>query len=104
MLRPVEVGRAGAEQLQLGTFRREELRLLGVVGHVERFDAVETVGRRSGSELDPQVAEAFLSRAPELLTALAAPSVWEAFLAAEPPPFEVDAGDEHFAACWKAAS
>jgi putative nucleotidyltransferase with HDIG domain len=52
-------------------------------------DAVETVQRRAGGELDPQIAEAFLRLAPDLLPRLEAPSVWDAFLAAEPPPFEL---------------
>ena len=52
-------------------------------------EAADVIAKRSGSELDPQVGGAFLSRARELLQGLEAPSIWDAFLASEPPPFEL---------------
>jgi len=48
--------------------------------------AVESVGKRRGGQLDPHVAELFLDEAPAILAPLAAPSVWDEFLAAEPDP------------------
>lgn len=48
--------------------------------------ALAVVKRRAGGELDPRIAAAFLGRAPSLLPVLSAPSVWDAFLAAEPEP------------------
>ena len=71
-------------------------RILGVAWRAEvqrallgPVEAAGAIAGRAGSELDPQVAAAFLSRAPELLAALDAPSIWDAFLAAEPQPFEL---------------
>jgi HD-GYP domain-containing protein (c-di-GMP phosphodiesterase class II) len=52
-------------------------------------EAADVIAKRSGSELDPQIAGAFLRRARELLQGLEAPSIWDAFLASEPPPFEL---------------
>ncbi len=52
-------------------------------------EAVDVIGRRTGSELDPGVAGPFLRRAPELFAELDAPSIWESFLAAEPRPVEL---------------
>jgi HD-GYP domain-containing protein (c-di-GMP phosphodiesterase class II) len=43
-------------------------------------EAIEAVRQRSGSELDPQIADIFLRRAQELLAILEAPSVWDTFL------------------------
>jgi putative nucleotidyltransferase with HDIG domain len=51
-------------------------------------ESIQGVQDRSGSELDPQIAEAFLRIAPDLLLGLEAPSIWDDFLAAEPAPFE----------------
>lgn len=44
------------------------------------------LGARRGHQLDPQVAAGFLERATAIAAELAAPSVWDAFLAAEPSP------------------
>jgi len=46
--------------------------------------AVAAVRSRGGGQLDPDLVEVFLSHAPELLGALTAPSVWDAWLAAVP--------------------
>jgi len=48
--------------------------------------AIEVVTQRSGGELDPTLAASFAARARELLAVSSAPSVWDAFLAAEPTP------------------
>jgi HD-GYP domain-containing protein (c-di-GMP phosphodiesterase class II)/DNA-binding CsgD family transcriptional regulator len=48
--------------------------------------AIETVHRRAGGELDPRLAALFVDHARHLLAPLAEPSVWDAFLAAEPRP------------------
>ena len=56
-----------------------------VVGPVE---AADVVAQRSGGELDPQIASAFLDHAGDYLRSLESPSIWDAFLAAEPQPFE----------------
>jgi putative nucleotidyltransferase with HDIG domain len=49
--------------------------------------AIEVVKQRSGGELDPTLAASFAARARELLAVSSAPSVWDAFLEAEPAPF-----------------
>lgn len=46
--------------------------------------AVAAVRARRGGHLDPDLADLFLAHAPELLGALTAPSVWDAWLAAVP--------------------
>jgi putative nucleotidyltransferase with HDIG domain len=48
--------------------------------------ATEIVRKRKYGQLDPAVAEAFLGDADAILKPLAAPSVWDAFLEAEPEP------------------
>lgn len=48
--------------------------------------ARENVQRRRGAWLDPDVADAFLDHAPELLSQIATGSVWDAVLEAEPYP------------------
>jgi putative nucleotidyltransferase with HDIG domain len=48
--------------------------------------AVEAVRRRAGTELDPQIAAAFLARPSEFLAPVRTDSVWDAFLDAEPAP------------------
>jgi putative nucleotidyltransferase with HDIG domain len=63
-------------------FRAETHRAIG--GAVA---AVEEVQRRRGAELDPDLVDAFVRRAGDLLTPLRNPSVWDAFLEAEPRPF-----------------
>lgn len=50
-------------------------------------EAVAVVRERSGRELDPEIAGAFTRHAAELLEQVAAPSIWDRFLAAEPAPF-----------------
>jgi putative nucleotidyltransferase with HDIG domain len=50
-------------------------------------EAVQVVRERSGGELDPAIAAAFLGDAPALLAEAGAPSAWDAFLDAEPRPF-----------------
>jgi HD-GYP domain-containing protein (c-di-GMP phosphodiesterase class II) len=49
-------------------------------------EALSVVEQRAGGELDPQIAAAFLRRGRELLAGVAAASVWDGFLAAEPAP------------------
>jgi HD-GYP domain-containing protein (c-di-GMP phosphodiesterase class II)/DNA-binding CsgD family transcriptional regulator len=49
--------------------------------------AVEVVRRRAGGELDPALAARFEKEARRLLAVTGQPTVWEAFLAAEPRPF-----------------
>src|SRR5262249_13283315 len=51
-----------------------------------RAAAVDVVARRRGSELDPAFADVFLGIADLVMDRIAAPSVWEAFLDAEPEP------------------
>lgn len=51
-----------------------------------REGALEMVEQRSGGELDPHLARVFAARVGELTDGLDAPSVWDAFLAAEPLP------------------
>ncbi|HEY7269001.1 MAG TPA: HD domain-containing phosphohydrolase, partial [Dehalococcoidia bacterium] len=51
--------------------------------------AIDVAVQRAGSEFDPIVVNAFLARATELLALLDGPSVWDAFLSAEPRPFEL---------------
>src|SRR5581483_4674319 len=63
-------------------FRAETQRAL--VGAGEALGAVRD---RMRSELDPDVARAFLRRGPELLRLVSADSVWERFLATEPAPW-----------------
>ncbi len=48
--------------------------------------AVAEVARRAGKQLDPALARHFLANAQALLGIIDRPSVWEAFLAAEPQP------------------
>jgi putative nucleotidyltransferase with HDIG domain len=48
--------------------------------------AREVVRKRRGGQLDPRLADVFLAEARTILMPLAAPSVWEPFLAAEPEP------------------
>jgi HD-GYP domain-containing protein (c-di-GMP phosphodiesterase class II) len=55
----------------------------GLIGPDE---AIDVVRERRGKELDPDLAGAFLKRNGELLERVAAPSVWEEFLASEPAP------------------
>jgi HD-GYP domain-containing protein (c-di-GMP phosphodiesterase class II)/DNA-binding CsgD family transcriptional regulator len=58
-----------------------------VLHQVHGLDAAcEMVLQRSGSQFDPQVAEAFLGRAATLLGSIEPDSVWEAALAVEPEP------------------
>lgn len=49
--------------------------------------AVQEVRRRSGGQLDPDLAAAFAKRALDLMSGLDAASVWESFLASEPAPY-----------------
>jgi HD-GYP domain-containing protein (c-di-GMP phosphodiesterase class II) len=51
-----------------------------------RDQALDVVKARSGGELDPAIAGAFLAHARELLDLVAGTSVWEALLQAEPSP------------------
>jgi HD-GYP domain-containing protein (c-di-GMP phosphodiesterase class II)/DNA-binding CsgD family transcriptional regulator len=51
-----------------------------------REAAVRMVRKRRGADLDPAVADAFLGAPSELLAPLAADSVWDAALEAEPEP------------------
>jgi HD-GYP domain-containing protein (c-di-GMP phosphodiesterase class II) len=51
-----------------------------------RDAAIEVVRRRAGSDFDPQLAAAFLRKAPELLAEIEQESVWDAALSAEPQP------------------
>lgn len=48
--------------------------------------AIELAKTRSGRSFDPALARTFLAHGPEILAPLAAPSVWEHFLVAEPEP------------------
>src|SRR6478672_12255350 len=71
-------------------------RILAVAWRVEvqrstlgPVEAADVVAKRSGGELDAQIAGAFLGRAGELLQCLESPSIWDDFLAAEPAPFEL---------------
>jgi HD-GYP domain-containing protein (c-di-GMP phosphodiesterase class II) len=48
--------------------------------------AIDVARRRSGTQLDPQLVEAFLSHATELLDDLSIPSAWDALIAADPSP------------------
>lgn len=48
--------------------------------------AIELAKTRSGHSFDPALARTFLAHGPEILAPLAAPSVWEHFLVAEPEP------------------
>lgn len=48
--------------------------------------AIDVVAHRAGDALDPALAAAFVRNARELFGVHAAPSVWDAFLAAEPLP------------------
>jgi len=52
-----------------------------------RDAAIEVVRRRSGHDFDPQLAAAFVRKAPELLGAIEQESVWDSALAAEPKPW-----------------
>jgi HD-GYP domain-containing protein (c-di-GMP phosphodiesterase class II) len=71
-LRLVHVARDAAYQRLLGGDER----------------AVETIRRRAGRAFDPDIAEAFVDRAPEILAAADVPgSAWDAVLAAEPRPW-----------------
>jgi len=49
--------------------------------------AVAVIRERAGAELDPKLAALFVEHARELLRVSSAPSVWDAFVAAEPAPF-----------------
>jgi putative nucleotidyltransferase with HDIG domain len=66
--------------------------------------ASDVVRKRRGAQLDPRLADALLAEARTILAPLSAPSVWEEFLAAEPPPARpfspagLDATAEAFAA------
>lgn len=51
-----------------------------------REAAIDAVRSQGGSDLDPQLAELFVRKAPELLEPLEQESVWEAVLDAEPEP------------------
>lgn len=51
-----------------------------------RKAACAVIRRRSGRHFDPRVTQTFLGAADELLSKLEGPSVWEAFLEAEPHP------------------
>jgi len=48
--------------------------------------ATDVVRKRRAAQLDPLVADAFLQAADVVMRSLAGPSIWEAFLAAEPEP------------------
>lgn len=48
--------------------------------------AVRVVEQRAGGQLDPDLAALFTKRAPDILDGLAAASVWDTFLLAEPGP------------------
>lgn len=48
--------------------------------------AGQVISRRSGSGLDPAPVKAFLGLAEEAFAGMAAPSVWDAAMAAEPGP------------------
>lgn len=56
--------------------------------------AVRVVAQRAGGQLDPDLAESFVRRAPELCDGLDAGSVWESFLASEPTPHGLVAAAE----------
>jgi HD-GYP domain-containing protein (c-di-GMP phosphodiesterase class II) len=57
--------------------------------HGGRARATDEVRARRGGHLDPDVAAAFLADADAYWAALEAPSVWEAYLEAEPAPAHV---------------
>ncbi len=67
-------------------------------------EALETVTSRAGTELDPRVARAFSGIAPALFEKLAAPSVRETFLAAEPGPITTLDGGGLLRACFAFAT
>jgi putative nucleotidyltransferase with HDIG domain len=50
--------------------------------------AIDVVSKRRGDQIDPRLADAFIADAAAILTPLAAPSVWNDFLAAEPAPVQ----------------
>ncbi|MDB4979534.1 MAG: transcriptional regulator, LuxR family, partial [Myxococcales bacterium] len=63
---------------------------LEVHGRVGGPHAAVAVARaRRGTSFDPELVDAFLAHAPEILESVVAPSVWDAFLDAEPHPHRV---------------
>jgi HD-GYP domain-containing protein (c-di-GMP phosphodiesterase class II) len=82
-----------ARLIQLGFRVVAHLTLLGPQ------EALDIVRERAGTEIDPSIAAAFLRIGPGLLTTLSEPTVWEAFLAAEPAPRTFISGAELPRAC-----
>jgi HD-GYP domain-containing protein (c-di-GMP phosphodiesterase class II) len=61
--------------------------------HGGRTRATDEVRARRGGHLDPELCAAFLADADSFWPDLEAPSVWEAYVEAEPPPARVVEGD-----------